>query len=471
MHALVSALLALTSSLAWANGGPVKWTSPGPQGSLAADKPDGLVLKSEDLSLRILDAYSFKAHAVYHLEKTKPGPAKVKFGLPLTWVEDPWAEERDPKAIPSEEKILADWKNDSQAQVELKIGSRSFACQPVKLKDAPQFRGGDPLVPEASGQGTNDPSYLRSAQMVRSWCVAEVEFPSEKGPVDLELTYRSSLVFMDDATSKSPFVNFGPRTLIYPLYPAHSWAADSFKANVDFDPGIFGGSKKNWSLSKADLRKSLTINLQGSELEFWEKAHWNKNSHPNERFIPEVSANKVLAPAAKYGAALAFDGDPATAWCFPDKTGMPNAELTMKIKEGDLARARQHGSRLVVLSGGYQKSKKLFEANGKVKKVQLKACDGSLTNIATQDQVLRPGRASHEPFREAWIAFRPAQTLEYLAALEKKSLTADRNYQNMPAQYDIPTFLGSGCMKLSVLETEVGKEGDTCISEILLIAY
>ena len=454
-----------------ANGGPVRWTDAGPMGGLVPVKPKGVQLEREELALTIPDAYSYQAHATYHLRKSSTEPQTVLFGLPLIVPDGPLeqdiSEEDKQKAIADVRKKIAD----AAQGVELKLGNTRFPCRPVTDGKATDFTPAPalafPIPEEQTGalvqENVGDREHylytnyhLGKRQTPRAWCIAEVALPAQAGPLILNLRYKGSLVFEDEMTSKSPLTLFDSRRLVYPLFPAQSWAADDFVADASLDLGPFVGevkkalpeavekeAKLRWRLTKSDLSGAILVDLGEKNIRFQELATWNRNAEGNARLKLEATSAQALP---NYPAELATDGKPETAWCFSDKTGKPDAEITLRVIPAELKRIRGQScsSTHVSIATGYWKNQKVYEANGKILDAEMRTCDGKMKKTVLNGPISIENIPSD--YRDAQLHFFDTES-----------------------GFDAASELRTGCIKIRILKTKSSSAGDTCVSEIIPI--
>jgi len=466
--------LLMIAEVSYANGGPVAWSSPTVLGTLEPIKPAGLALLREKLVIRVNpDGLGYTVNVDYLVRKDKAGRQKISFALPIAVEPDP-AEEGPTK--PEDAKALVQKQNQvATGSVKISLGGKTVSCQPVeKQKRFPEL---NTLVDPMRFDGMSD---------FKFWCAAEVTFPEAAGEHTLTLQYKASFFFNDDGTSKSPFTNFGPRHLFYPLAPAHSWAAEDFQGELELHPGLFTWSQTNngvyntapneqantklerkgevltFSFGKAFLKSPGFIKaiFKTEELEFREIANWNKSASVSSKMWMVAKGNTFITPEAKYGVAMAIDGDPTTAWCF--KTNVADPEIILRPAPGK----SWPRVTLLMVAAGYLKNDRLFRANGQPTELEFSTCDGKWKKKVAVDE-----SADFSDFRKAWIKIHSDLTPQYKSALEAKKKANNTDWSGMPEAQDLPIYFGSGCVKIRITKIKPGKEEDTCISEIIPLSY
>ena len=172
--------------------------------------------------------------------------------------------------------------------------------------------------------------------------------------------------------------------------------------------------------------------------------------------IQTVRHDTVLTPAERYGPQLAFDGDPATAWCEGEPGHGEGKGITVVLDKPRTLVA-------IEIHGGYFKSADLLAANSRVRELALTASNGAsgqtfTSTLTVSDPTVVPaadpcGETSQAPTPVSWFTWVRDQRGErvYLDLESGQSMPVDVIELDLSAVYP-----GS-------------KYTDTCISEIKLI--
>ncbi|MGZ3775552.1 MAG: discoidin domain-containing protein, partial [Bdellovibrio sp.] len=311
----------------------------------------------------------------------------------------------------------------------------------------------------------------------KSWCIAEIPFPDTVGEIKLEMSYMASLFFVDTEISTDPIISRDFRTLNYPLFPAAIWAADSFVVKLELNnsgpleliakPNSSGkyhpdlikkDDKYFFEFKKSFLQKPgyLEIIFSALNLEFAQRATYNKNARESHKVPMVATANTSIEPKSKYGPQFAIDGDPNTAWCFKNNDVAPEITLNSseKIKNRELSII------FIQVAGGYLKNQKIYEANGKPIELEVSSCDGKIKRTIKTE---KPG----PDYRNAWLTLKPETTQKFKDWVQEKEKNKDNNYTNGPSQWDLDKMINSGCFKIKIKKIKPGTDPDTCVSEII----
>ncbi|MEL6343482.1 MAG: hypothetical protein AAFV53_10135 [Myxococcota bacterium] len=173
--------------------------------------------------------------------------------------------------------------------------------------------------------------------------------------------------------------------------------------------------------------------------------------------IKTVRHDSVLAPAERYGARLAFDGDLSTAWCEGEAGHGEGKGITVVIDQPRTLVA-------VEIHGGYFKSPALLTANSRVRQMTMTASHGTSGQMFTStltlaDPAAVPAKDPCDPSGET-----PMDATRWY------TLTRDnpgaRAYSNLESGQSMPVDV----IELDLSAVFPGsKYTDTCISEIKLI--
>jgi hypothetical protein len=431
----------LSTSVVWANGGPVAWTETTPVGAVGLKQNDDISLVREDLAIDILDLNTYKVKAQYKLSSSAQID-KLQFGVPISWtiggfydIDPETIEEQYDRAPP--EEIMKDIDKISR-MIKIGVNGTSVSCTPVFDRH---------IFPFAKKEDSNPGSYTR----VAAWCVAAIDF--RKGDNRVSLEYNAQMDFEDMEFSKSALTEFSDRTISYLLYPAGYWNGIAREIHISVDPGPYQGYlkikhpdrfiKKNnrwvWDRNKVDLNEAgkVDIILDRRVPEANQLATWNKREYLKFNEMTTVRASSELPPGktSTYKAKNVLDGNPDTAWCEGKPNNGAGEYLEFRSQKESFSKVNNF-CRLegLTLSNGYQKNQSVYTLNNRIKKIAISDCQG--------------GHRTEVPLLLQGTDYRFATEL----IKEKLDLIPD-----------------SSCFRIEILDTIPGKVNDTCISEVSLV--
>jgi hypothetical protein len=431
----------LPPSLALANGGPVAWGGGGPRGSVRSVENAAVRLVSEDLLLELdADGKHYHAQARYVLENGGE-PQEVDYGVPVAV---PVTDVLNGAELDHRQIRPADLAAIAQ-RIRIDVAGKRVGCEipPGSVHDDPVHRD-----PGAEPAATD---YLASG-----WCVTKLEIPHGEA-IPLLLEYDGDLAFIDWSFTKSAFVEYGARTLHWPLAPAGHWAGRPERVTIRLDPGPFVGLVSvtpppsgtsddvlAWDLARPDLRSApdlvVTVDarpfLRHRELVASRTEGWLGKG---VTLLARASSTLPLQGKVSYAASKAVDRDAGTAWCAGKKGGAGEwLEVRVERIPQGTASCRLEG---YVVVPGYAKSLRTWTRNNRLRSFRIGPCDG--TGHGTAVNLLDPGQ---DP-GAAWDPLRLSARPDSSAVLVKKPLE------------------DAACARLTVIEVAHGESDDTCISE------
>ncbi len=440
-------LVALSAQPAWANGGPVAWTGVTPVGALGPVPDADVRLLSEDLRITLGDDFNtYRVRAAYELRNDGAGKT-VHFGVPLAWAKtEPDGSDVDNGATASAGTVAG--------KISLTLDGEKVACV---------LSGGGALaaVDREFASDLPDATYR-----INAWCVADLRLRGRRSAT-LVMEYPGELFYTDSEYSKSALTEFDDRRLSYLFYPAAYWNGKAGVVRISVDPGPYpsfkavkgppgmamDGRTATWRLKDVDFAATpeLELSFPGALLGKRQLLTWNRTADGNARLSMSATASSTLSGRGKAGhePGNVLDGKGETAWCEGAAGGGEGQWLQFRLaRRGTGNYCRLQG---IALAPGYLKSQAAYEANGKVRKVRVTDCDGK----RPYDFTVGPAK----DFREAPVL------LDMPSEAEKTGLFGMGTRYTHPLDYIEET----SCFRLVLLETEAGREPDTCISEVSLV--
>ena len=445
---LVPGVLLLTASLAFANGGPVDWTRTRPSHGLGITPVpnEHISLEREDLRIKVTGYNTYAVHATYTLKNSGPDQT-VTFGVPITEIDmEMYDSVHGTDRYKTEQLVQS---NDIAKGIAIGFDGTSFTCQPAR---------GAPLA-KTLPQG---PGWLRPGpgRDVRLWCVASnLNFPAGESRT-LVMEYETDLSYMDYIYTTSALTVFDDRRIFYLFAPAGNWAGNAKVVSIEVDPGPYGGlvsvtqpegytleeKKVKWKLTDVDFNKlpALLISFDSVLNHKRELMSWNKQEAAYSRIPATATASSVLKQQGKstYGPENLLDGEGATAWCEGSPKDGKGEYIEFHIPDKSLFSEPVCRLEGISVTPGYTKNQKVYDINGKVRKVRVSACQGK----------------QYKEFVFALSA--PYQLVPEM--LENKYISQDKSW-------DLDFIRKDRCFRITILEIKPGPSGDTCMSEVALV--
>jgi len=420
--------LALLSTTAWPNGGPMDWNGPAGLGDGGPRSAASVKLIREDLSLKVGDdPDGYDVEARYTL--SNPGaPVNVRYGVPLTWSD------------PGEGGPEGDALQKAAGSVHIELAGKTIPCAPERVEGEP------PVIPVPGG-GSDDPT------TIQAWCVARLSVPTGDA-VSLVLRYRASMTYMDGETSKSALPGFDTRRLVYPLFPAAGWAGRP-ALNVTLDVGPWAdvttvqqptgfkraGSVYSWSSGKADLRALSAVAARVDAAPALRHRVLVATNKEQDVFSMKLSARASSTLKGNYDVSNLLDGRADTAWCEGvDGDGVGEWVELSVANAPQVPYCQLQG---LVIVPGYARNQVIYEANGRVEALEVGPCGGAGEQV--------PITLSARYDRSATLIPMHDSGSELLRGLGETAMQD-------------PTHL---CVRLTLRGVSSGsKYPDTCISEL-----
>lgn len=170
--------------------------------------------------------------------------------------------------------------------------------------------------------------------------------------------------------------------------------------------------------------------------------------------IQTVRHDTALSPLERYGPQLAFDGNPATAWCEGEPGHGEGKGLTVVLDKPRTLVA-------IEIHGGYFKSAELLEANSRVREMALTASNGASGQTFSSTLTLSDPAAVPDlnPCDQT-----PTDAARWFTAVRDSS--GEMAYSDLESEQHTPVDV----IELDLSKVFPGsKYTDTCISEIKLI--
>jgi len=315
------------STVALANGGPLRSPMPGSFGGATPTEESTVRLVSEDLRLTLLpDLTTYRAEATYQLDNPKDARS-LWFGVPITWFDLPGEAFNQPPKAGAELPSIA-----------LRLEGEAVSCHfETDAGNPPRARDGRTWLDLAGGlPGTAE--YEHIEPIVLGWCAAELTIPA--GRSELTLGYTSDL-WSDRPDEISGHgvalpgceewevpangsANYARRSLVYLLHPAAGWAPPMERLRITLDPGPHpdlvevispqgfqrAGDTFQWDLRSPDLEQLGQVRVDTRfDLELRWRELQEDRSTAGSQLPLEVEADPAGADLAPL-----LDGDPATTW-------------------------------------------------------------------------------------------------------------------------------------------------------------
>lgn len=421
--------------IVYANGGPVDGSSVLSAGEVRFLNMPSVELAKERLHIEIEGDYCF-VKVEYTLKNTSLQEIEnVEYGFPIDYIRNDY----------DEEFAL----NDSDIK-ELRF---VFNGKELSSKTRDEF---DLVSSERIFEGN-----VQEITSKRKWFFTTFSIKS-KETVSLLVSYRIRSGFTDFATSKSFFTYFGEKALYWDFCPAQYWGNGTIN---DFEVMI---TAKNGSIDPGTLKtqglpfiekggayhyRSNSFNLKDAEPLLLTYMNTGGNMADFIRSTNLIHTNlpvKIKASSSQknYPAKQAFDGNYATTWV-PEKNGIGEwIELSVDTPFS-------LGALLIV--GGYTKSKEIYYANNRLKKIKVEYIKGAHYDERSDENGEFIIDFPDAPFPENVPSFL------YLSLSQKPSFATD---------FGDMSFGILKKMRITILEVYRGeKYNDTCISEILLLGY
>lgn len=455
---LVIVPLLTTPSLA--NGGPDDWTHATPIGSARPTSQVATRLVSEELTVTVGQDYdAVQARAVYKLYN--PGPVEtVRYAVPKL------------DELYDSEDIRGDTNT---ASLKLTLDGKPVACTDRALKKKLEipFAHRKRVNPAALENPPDEPVYDEQVTTFHVTTACEVELKLAPGEHELVLDVVEEPLHYSWSTSKDKHPGVSDRRWMWLLAPAGSWAGTLDELSIDVDLGphartakVHGegwttkGTHRTKTLKKVDLTQAepLVIDLGVREQDFQAVIlEMTGRTFAWKPLGAKASSTLKAQGANRYGPENLIDRDPATAWCEGvDGTGVGEwVQLRYSGLEGAQVPAVLHPDvvRLqMAMLPGYAKSQHTWTTNGRVAKVEVSACDGSIEHELTVPKRDDPRAAMFfTGFGEDLFSY-PLPPIA--TAITRKWAESKKE----------------ACIQVRILEVEQGsKHEDTCISELAFL--
>lgn len=433
---------ALLPTAVLANGGPVGWGGGGPRGGISSTDEAAVRLVSEDLLLTLdPDGKRYHARAKYVLSNDG-APREVTYGVPVAV---PVVDVAKGDLESAHRSIRPEVLSALARRIRIDLAGSRAACE-IPLGSVRD----DPVQRELGVEPT------AADYLANGWCVTKLRIPRGEA-IPLFLEYEGDLAFIDWSFTKSAFVEYGARTLRWPLAPAGHWAGRPEHVAIRLEPGPFGGLVSAtpppsatsgdvliWEMARPDLKSvaDLVITIDAKPV----LRHRELVGSSTETWLGKLVSLSARASSmlpsqgrSSYVASNAIDRDAGTAWCAGRKGG-PGEWLEVRV-EGTPSEASHCHLEGYIVVPGYAKSIRTWRENGRLRSFRIGACDGE--GYAATVNLLDPGQ---DP-GAAWVPLRLWDRPERSAVLVKNPLDS------------------ATCARLTIVEVAAGTSGDTCVSE------
>lgn len=428
---MLGAAVAMPAGPAAANGGPLSYFTGSAAGGVAPLTVNEVELRRESLTFRLDGIGSYHVKARYELYN-RGGAVTLPYGVPVKWVEGDIILDEDMKPFHASEK-----------SIRIAVGRK--VSRPCRVAKAAKARL--PKVERIVGD----------TETKQAWCVTKVTLPA--GRSVLTLTYDGNLEYVDYETSKTVLTLFGSQVLDYPLFPAGFWKGPVRTLTITLKAGVLApfvkakvpgasfhrkGDVLSWVLHHVDLKKlhRFEATIDAAPLERSEQLatmNANRESQPPVHITARASSS-LRESGHVHGPALLFDGKLDTAWC----EGVPGNGVGQWVELHIHPTYDGHwydveGLGIVV---GYAKSRALFTANGRVRRVRVSVC------------------GSHKAIEHRFAPLPSSPALAAQLVPLDGSLLGKKGSLRVEAGKDV-------CLRVEILDVAPGtKYKDTCISEI-----
>lgn len=466
----------------FANGGPVDWKdiSPTHSGVIKAKQNQDITLIDENLEIKVIDLNTYKIKATYNLKNNSHQNKKLFFGVPILGEVNKWNmgieggmyetfEECMKKEI-ANDVITADealhFVNICKTNVEEAKEDFEKYRKEINKKSKEIEKTISIYINNKEKNCTFQEADKSLKHKYNGWCAAEIEFEADKIST-LIMEYTAEFDYTDSAFSKSALTVFNDRKLIYDFSPAGYWQGEIKNLNISLDTGIYeneyeiispqtapkkfekltddteSGTLLKWNFENIDLKKTkpLEINFSKEIAKYQELIKWNQKEVKNAKAEFEIKASSELK---NYPAENIADGDPNTAWCASKESLGLNEWVEFKITK--IPEYEYCKIESLILTPGYIKNQKTFDANSKITKVAVQSCDGE----KNYDFKIEPNK--NHKFA--------AEILENESYRDKTTGEYNNNFNFIQSEK---------CFKLKILDINKGTAKDTCISEAALV--